>query len=65
MSVKFVVNAQGQPMEVVLDVKAYQRLLDQVEDAADIAYLKQHHHDPRIPYEKVRARLKAAGLVPR
>jgi PHD/YefM family antitoxin component YafN of YafNO toxin-antitoxin module len=36
-----IVTRKGKPVSVILPIKAYQALLDRLEDAEDVAYLKK------------------------
>ena len=36
-----IVTKKGKPVSVILPIKAYERMLERLEDAADIAYLKK------------------------
>jgi hypothetical protein len=41
-----IVTRKGKPVSVILPIKAYEKMLAQLEDAADIAYLKQARTKP-------------------
>ena len=42
-----IITRRGKPVSVVLSIKRYQELLERVEDAADLAWLKRSRQKPR------------------
>jgi prevent-host-death family protein len=42
-----IITRRGKPVSVVLSIKRYQELLERVEDAADLAWLKRSRLKPR------------------
>lgn len=56
-----IVTRKGKPVSVILPIKAYEELLERVEDAEDVAMLKRArksplHYRPLEDYLKERAR---------
>ncbi len=41
-----IVTRKGKPVSVIIPIKAYQELLERVEDAADIAWLRKARRKP-------------------
>ena len=41
-----IVTRKGKPVSVILPIKAYEALLDRLEDAEDVAYLKKARQKP-------------------
>lgn len=41
-----IVFKNGKPVSVILPIKAYQKMLERLEDAADVAYLKKARNKP-------------------
>ena len=56
---KYIVDSQGKKTAVVLDIKEYKRILELLEDADDIRYVKERLAEASVPYEAVRKRLAA------
>jgi hypothetical protein len=56
---KPIVDSQGKKTAVVLDIKEYKRILELLEDADDIRYVKERLAEASLPYEAVRKRLAA------
>jgi len=42
-----IVTRRGKPVSVILPIKEYEELLDRLEDAEDVAYLKKARTKPR------------------
>ncbi len=42
-----VVTRNGKPVSVILPIRVYRELLERVEDAADVAWLKRARRKPR------------------
>jgi prevent-host-death family protein len=47
-----IVTRKGKPVSVILPIEAYQNLLERVEDAADIAWLRKARRKP-LQYRSV------------
>ncbi len=56
----FVVNAQGKKTGVVLSLKRYRRLM---EDLHDLAVVAERRSERPIPLEEVKRRLRRDGLL--
>lgn len=56
----FVVNAQGKKTGVVLSLKRYRRLM---EDLHDLAVVAERRSERPIPLEEVKRRLRQDGLL--
>jgi hypothetical protein len=41
-----IVTRKGKPVSVIIPIKAYQKLLERAEDAADLALLKRSRKNP-------------------
>ena len=41
-----IVTCKGKPVSVIIPIEAYQELLERVEDAADIAWLREARRKP-------------------
>lgn len=41
-----IVTKNGKPVSVILPIKAYQEMLERLEDAEDVAYLKKARAQP-------------------
>jgi len=41
-----IVTRKGKPVSVILPIKAYEEMMERLEDAADIAYLKKARTKP-------------------
>ena len=62
---KFLVDEGGRTAGVVLDVKAYRRLLQRLEDLEDALELDKARRAAKKfrPYDEIRAELKKAGRL--
>lgn len=49
---KFVTDDKGRKKEVILSLTEYQKILNLLEDLADISYIKKHKKDERITIEE-------------
>jgi hypothetical protein len=47
MSVQYVVNEQGQPIQVLLDIAEYEELLERIEDTEALRMLEGMKQSPR------------------
>ena len=59
---QFIVDEHGKPKAVIIPFKAYQRLL---EDLDDIAVVEARRDEGWVSWEDVKRRLKVDGLLPR
>jgi hypothetical protein len=62
-----IVTRKGKPVSVILPIDVYQELLERVEDAADVAWLRRARRKP-MQYrtlDEYLARRKAAGRAKR
>jgi len=59
-SAQYIVNEKGQRTAVVLDIKEYEELL---EDLHDIAIVAERRDEPTLDLEILKNRLKADGLL--
>lgn len=57
---QFIVNKKGQKTAVVLPLEKYEELL---EDLHDLAVVAERRGEPTVPFEVVKKRLKADGLL--
>ena len=57
---KFIINEKGEKQAVILDVKYYRRLL---EDLTDLRIIAERKDEEAISLEEVEARLKKNGLL--
>jgi hypothetical protein len=48
MSIQYVVNDQGKPVQVLLDISEYEELLEQIEDIEAIAMLEEMKRGKRV-----------------
>ncbi|CAN5704594.1 hypothetical protein BH09PLA1_BH09PLA1_08240 [soil metagenome] len=53
-----IVTRRGKPVSVIIPIAAYEELLERVEDAADIAWLRKARRKP-LKYRSVDAYLAA------
>ena len=57
---KFIVDAKGKKRAVVLDIKDYEEMLEDIED---LKILAERRNEPTRPLEEVEKRLKKLGLL--
>jgi PHD/YefM family antitoxin component YafN of YafNO toxin-antitoxin module len=57
---QYIVDEKGQKMAVVLPVKEYEELL---EDLHDLAIIAERRSEPTIAFEELKKRLKEDGLL--
>ncbi|MDI6761136.1 MAG: hypothetical protein QMD05_09950 [Candidatus Brocadiaceae bacterium] len=57
---QFLVDRKGKRTAVVLPIKDYERLL---EDLHDLSVVAERRHEPTISLEELKLRLKADGLI--
>ncbi len=56
-------DAAGKQVGVFLDIKTYQHLLRQAEDAFDARLISETLDDEKIPWEVAKAELKRLGKI--
>ena len=57
---RFIVNEDGKKTAVVVSVRDYERLL---EDLHDLSVVAERREEPSVPLEEVKRRLRADGLL--
>ena len=57
---KYIVSETGKRMAVILSMKEYQELL---EDLHDLAVVAERRDEPVIDFEEIKKRLKKDGLL--
>jgi PHD/YefM family antitoxin component YafN of YafNO toxin-antitoxin module len=57
---KYIVDENGQKTAVVLPIKEYEELL---EDLRDLAIIAERRDEPTITFEELKKRLKEDGLL--
>ena len=57
---EYIVDKKGKKKKVVLEVDAYEKLL---EDLDDLAAMLSRKNEPSIPWEEVKKKLKKDGLL--
>jgi PHD/YefM family antitoxin component YafN of YafNO toxin-antitoxin module len=57
---KFIVDAKGKKRAVVLDIKDYEEMLEDIED---LKILAERRNEPTRTLEEVEKRLKKLGLL--
>ena len=60
-AVQYLTNEAGEKTGVVLSIADYQRIMEDMEDLADIV---DRRDEPTIPHEEFLAQLKKDGLIP-
>ena len=58
--VKYLVDAEGKPKTVLLDLKVHGALW---EDICDILVIRKRRKQPRIPFEQVDTELRKLGKI--
>lgn len=58
---QFVIDGSGQPIAVILPIREYE---DLIEDLHDLGVMAAREHEPTIPWEEVEKQLRADGLLP-
>ncbi len=59
-----IVTRKGKPVSVILPIKAYEELLERLEDAEDVAWLKRARRKP-LHYRPLEAYLTEHARQPR
>ncbi len=57
---QFVTTGTGERIAVVLPIEEYEDLLEDVHDLAAVA---ERRDEPRIPFEEIKRRLRADGIL--
>jgi len=57
---KYVVDEKGQKTAVIIPLKEYEELL---EDLHDLAVVAERRNEPTVPFEKLKERLARDGLL--
>ncbi|MFC2150708.1 hypothetical protein ACFLQV_04310 [Calditrichota bacterium] len=60
---KFVTNSKGKRTEVILDIKTYEKLIEQLEDVIDTQIALDTMDEETIDWEDAKRELKAAGKL--
>jgi len=60
MQLKYITNEAGEKTAVILPIKEFEELLEDIED---IAALLERRDEPTIPFEEVIEKLKKNGLL--
>mgnify|MGYP001397584143 CR=1 FL=1 len=58
---RYITNTKGQKTAVILPIKEFNTL---IEDLNDLAVVAERKHERTIPHKKVKAELKRHGYVP-
>ena len=58
---QYITDAKGRKKAVILPIKEYLRLL---EDLHDLAVVAERRGEPTISHEELKAKLRADGLLP-
>ncbi len=58
---RYIVDEQGKKTAIVLPLKEYQQLL---EDLHDLSVIAERRDEPTVAWEEVKRRLRADGLLP-
>jgi PHD/YefM family antitoxin component YafN of YafNO toxin-antitoxin module len=57
---KYVTDKKGRKTAVILSVREYQKLM---EDLHDLAVVAERHDEELVPFEEVKKRLKRDGIL--
>ena len=57
---QFIVNQDGKKTAVVMPLRDYERLM---EDLHDLSVVAERRDEPSVPLDEVKRRLRAAGLL--
>jgi len=60
MQEKFLINSKGRKTGVVLSLRRYRKL---IEDLHDLAVVAERRSEPAISFDEMRRRLKKNGLL--
>jgi PHD/YefM family antitoxin component YafN of YafNO toxin-antitoxin module len=58
---RFIVDENGKKTAVVMSLRDYRRLL---EDLHDLSVVAERREEPSVPLEEVKRRLRSDGLLP-
>ncbi len=61
MNAQFVTDDKGKRTAVLLPIKEYERLM---EDLQDLAAMAERREEPTVPHEEILRELKQDGLLP-
>jgi len=62
--VEFIRDERGRKKAVILPIRRYRELLELIEDMHDLALIAERRHEPRVPWEDVKKRLREDGVLP-
>ncbi len=57
---QYIVDSRGRKKAVILPIKRYRQIL---EDLEDLAAMAERDGEPTVPWEEVKKRLRADGLL--
>ena len=60
---KFIVNEKGKKISVVLDIKTYNQLIEELEDIIDNRLMDEVENEPTVPWEEVKESLRKEGKL--
>jgi len=60
MNIKYIVDEKGRKTAVIIPIKEYRRLM---EDLHDLAIVAERRHEPTISLEELKRRLKENGIL--
>jgi len=60
MNIKYIVDEKGRKTAVIIPIKEYRRLM---EDLHDLAVVAERRHEPTIPLEELKRRLKENEIL--
>ncbi|RLE98268.1 MAG: type II toxin-antitoxin system Phd/YefM family antitoxin [Thermoprotei archaeon] len=60
MNIKYIVDEKGRKTAVIIPIKEYRRLM---EDLHDLAVVAERRHEPTISLEELKRRLKENGIL--
>lgn len=55
---KYLVDSQGHPKAVVINLREYKRLMRIIEDLRDVKFIHRRQNEKLIPMEEVHRRLR-------
>jgi hypothetical protein len=61
---EFIRDKRGRKKAVILPIRRYRELLERLEDMHDLYIIEKRRHEPRIPWEDVKKRLREDGVLP-
>jgi len=57
---QYIIGEKGQKRAIILPLKEYEELL---EDLHDLAVVAERRNEPSIPFDKIKDRLRKNGLI--